>query len=249
MADARAISGRPRGPQQRHIRNYLLDWRFQLRYAAYFAGIAVVLSLALGSVLWVTSQRLVGTRWQLVERGRAVVAEGMKVSEVVEMNIVKDPVYAQDAELLKLFKEGDQQYAKRLTEEQAQLESDASALAEQSKMLWWVLVAALSAFVITVAVAGILVTHRVAGPVYKMKRQLNEVAAGKLRPPGSLRKGDELVDFFLAFDSMLRALRETRQGEIQALDRYLNQMQNDTNQPGLQELRLLKERMQASLDV
>jgi hypothetical protein len=40
-----------------------------------------------------------------------------------------------------------------------------------------------------------------------MKRQLREVGDGSLRRPGKLRRGDELVDFFEAFEDMIDRLR------------------------------------------
>ena len=73
------------GRHQRRLRNYLLDSKFQLKYAGYFVGIAVVLSLALGLILFRTSQELLRQSEQLVERGQAVVDEGRKVSEVVKI--------------------------------------------------------------------------------------------------------------------------------------------------------------------
>src|SRR5690606_26547962 len=61
---------------------------------------------------------------------------------------------------------------------------------------------------LTLGVTGIIVTHRMAGPAFKMKRLLREIAAGDLTPKPGLRKGDELQDLFAAYAEMLDALRE-----------------------------------------
>ena len=37
---------------QRRLRNYLLDARFQLKYTGYLVATAILLSVALGSLLW-----------------------------------------------------------------------------------------------------------------------------------------------------------------------------------------------------
>jgi methyl-accepting chemotaxis protein len=242
----------PAGPRtdrhQRRLRNYLLDRRFQLKYAGYFVGIALVLSLALGLVLWRTSQELLRQSEQVVERGQAVVKEGRKVSDVVRMNIVQDPVYGDDPALKAAFEEGDKKYAEQLINEQQQLEQQSLALARQHTAAAWVLVVALLLFVIFVGLAGIVVTHKVAGPVFKMKRQILEVADGQLRLPGRLRRGDELVDFFTAFDQMVRRLRDRQESEIALLEDAIATLEKKAASEDLEPLRQLRDEMRAALD-
>ncbi|HMJ13838.1 MAG TPA: HAMP domain-containing protein, partial [Polyangiaceae bacterium] len=92
------------GRHQRRLRNYLLDRHFQLKYSGFLVGTVVVLSVALGAILWRTSEAVirqsieaVGQGEQVVSLGREVVSESRKVSAVVQMNIVKDPVYSDNA--------------------------------------------------------------------------------------------------------------------------------------------------------
>src|SRR5688572_105973 len=98
------------GRHQRSIKNLLLDKKFQLKYTAYLMAIAFILSASLGFVLFRTSSKLVeqsarsaaqGT--QIVDLGKEVVDESKKVSAVVRMNIVKDPIYQDDPDLLAAF--------------------------------------------------------------------------------------------------------------------------------------------------
>jgi hypothetical protein len=72
--------------------------------------------------------------------------------------------------------------------------------------------------VVVIGFAGIIVTHKVAGPIYKMKRQIKAVADGHLAVPGNLRKGDELVDFFEGFRDMVINLRKRQEHEIALLE-------------------------------
>lgn len=238
----------PTGRQQRRMRNYLLDRRFQLKYSGYFVGIAALLSVALGVILWLTSQELLAQSQQLVERGQAVVTEGKKVSDVVRMNIVKDPDYGGDAELLKAFEEGDQEYTKELEAQQAQLAQQSAHLKTQHRTAAFVLTTTLVLFVFFVGIMGILVTHKVAGPIFKMKRQITEVAEGTLKLPSQLRKGDELVDFFNAFHTMVTSLRERQQKEIEVLERCITALDGRVEAQDLDPLRALLADMKAALE-
>ena len=49
---------------------------------------------------------------------------------------------------------------------------------------------------------GIVITHRIVGPVHKMKRLLRRVSTGRLAIEERLRKGDELEDLFDTFLQM-----------------------------------------------
>jgi hypothetical protein len=236
------------GRHQRRLRNYLLDSRFQLKYASYLVGIALVLSAALGLILWSTSQQLLRASEEVVARGQQVVAEGRKVSDVVRMNIVQDPEYGNDPALKAAFEEGDQKYTDKLKAEQNQLEAQSASLAKQRNTGAIVLLSALLLFVVFVALAGIVVTHKVAGPIYKMKRQILGVAEGSLKMPGKLRKGDELVEFFEAFESMVHSLRNRQEYEIGLLEKAIAGLEPKAAPDDLKELRELCADMKAALD-
>src|SRR5262249_34794179 len=110
------------------------------------------------------------------------------------------------------------------------------------------LVVLLALLVVGVGFAGIIVTHRVAGPIYKMKKQLRELGDGNYRVPFPLRKGDELVDFFEEFRSMVTQLRQRQEREIGLLDRAILNLQSKTTEDELKELRSLRDDMQSSLN-
>lgn len=250
------------GRQQRRFRNYLLDSHFQLKYAGYLVLIALVISACLGVFLWSTSrqvlaqsQKAVEQGEQVVARGREVVAESQKVSAVVQMNIVKDPVYGDNPALLEAFKADAAKQDERLKQQQKALEAQAAelkqqslAIASQQRTMFVGLCTALTALVLVIGLAGIVVTHRVAGPVFKMKRQLKEVGDGHLRVPSPLRRGDELVDFFEAFRDMVIHLRERQQSELDKLDNALAQLEGKASAEALEPLHALRAEMKAALD-
>jgi methyl-accepting chemotaxis protein len=250
------------GRHQRRLRNYLLDSHFQLKYTGYLVGIALLFTVSLGTVIWRTSETVIAQSRQavlqgeqVVARGREVLSESQKVSEVVKMNIVKDPVYSDNPALLDAFKSDAEKQDERLKSQQTALESQASALKQQSKDLadrqrtmYFTLFGALGLLVVLIGFAGIVVTHRVAGPIFKMKRQIRDVGEGKLTVPGKLRKGDELVDFFDAFETMVVNLRRRQEMEIEKLERAIASLEPKAEPGELEPLYDLRKQMKAALD-
>ncbi len=268
---------------QRSAKNYLLDRRFQLKYTAYLVGIAALISLALGFIILRTSSavleqnaRAVTLGLELVDQGRATVERGTqvveqsrKVSKVVAMNIAKE--YADDPELAKTFQEATSKDEKALNEEQARLEADAASIArqaeelrlqskeleEQQRALLVGIVVALLLLVVALGVAGIVVTHKVAGPIYKMKRLLKQVGEGQLVMRERLRKGDELVHFFETFEKMVNDLRRRQSSEIAKVDLILQRLEEaprsqrgnrEFDEDGVALLKKLRQEMQEQLD-
>jgi nitrogen fixation/metabolism regulation signal transduction histidine kinase len=96
---------------------------------------------------------------------------------------------------------------------------------------------------------GIFVTHKIAGPIFKMKQLLGQVGAGKLNFKGGLRKGDELVHFFEAFQHMVEQLRDRQMDEIKALDAAMAEAQaQGASEEALAKIKTLREDMQRAHD-
>ena len=62
----------------------------------------------------------------------------------------------------------------------------------------------------------LIMTHKVAGPLFKVSLYFDRLIAGRLAPVTALRKGDMLQDFFTEFAAMHNAVRE-RQGNDAAV--------------------------------
>jgi nitrogen fixation/metabolism regulation signal transduction histidine kinase len=240
---------------QRRAKNYLLDSNFQLKYAGILAGATLAVSVALGLLLFRTSSDVIAQGQKTVERGQLVIQQSRKVSQVVAMNIAKE--YKDDPELAKTFGEEVAKDELKLKEEQARLEHDASYLATQQKELLGGLVAILALLVAAMGAFGIVFTHKVAGPVFKMKRLLREVGAGKLVVREKLRKGDELQHFFETFEKMVEQLRDRQGAEIARVDRILEKLSDaplsargmkEFDDDGIEMLRQLRREMQDQLD-
>jgi nitrogen fixation/metabolism regulation signal transduction histidine kinase len=251
-----------RPKHQRHLRNLLLDPRFQLKYAGFLAGITAVLSITLGLMLWSTSKSLIGQSRSAVTKGEQAVAlghrltkESRKVSQVVQMNIVKDPMYGDNPELLEAFKADAKEKDDAVAAQQQELEDQARALTRQAadlenqqRTILYTLFSVLSLLVLAVGAAGIVITHKVAGPIFKMTRQIREVGEGSLAMPAPLRDGDELVDFFAAFATMVGSLRKHQKEEIAQLDEAIAELREDHEDAPVASLEKLRAEMEAALE-
>jgi hypothetical protein len=61
---------------------------------------------------------------------------------------------------------------------------------------------------------GVLVTHRIAGPVYRFEQWLGEIIAGRDPGPCRLRAGDELQELCQQLNEAVLALRAESEGAV-----------------------------------
>lgn len=95
--------------------------------------------------------------------------------------------------------------------------------------------------VISITAVGILITHRVAGPIFKVASHVQRVRENRLAPiPTSLRKGDELQDFYAAFRDMHQAIREREQQDVRVLTEAVDGLEGD-KQPDASRVQRLTE--------
>lgn len=80
------------------------------------------------------------------------------------------------------------------------------------------IIGGIAILVLSLGFTGIIVTHRVVGPAFKMKSLFRHVADGHLKLYGRLREGDELQDVFLEFERMIERLRANQRDEITQLE-------------------------------
>jgi nitrogen fixation/metabolism regulation signal transduction histidine kinase len=96
---------------------------------------------------------------------------------------------------------------------------------------------------------GIVVTHRLVGPAYRLKMLLREVRDGRLVVRGRLRKGDELQDIFEAFQEMILSLRAAQEQEIALLEAAIDRAkQAGVPQEAIADIESIRDRMRAALD-
>ncbi len=72
-------------------------------------------------------------------------------------------------------------------------------------------------FVLTLTVFAIFITHRIAGPMFALKRRMNEVASGMIHSkPLQFRKTDEFQDVAECFNKMMDKLQEAKKNKKEA---------------------------------
>jgi HAMP domain-containing protein len=102
---------------------------------------------------------------------------------------------------------------------------------------------------LALGLTGIVVTHRVVGPAYRMRRLFRHVAEGKIEITTGIRKGDELQELYHSFAQMVESLRDQRGEEIAQLEQTLIKMEAAGVQSAYTtELRAVLERIRKTVD-
>lgn len=220
------------GSYKRSVRNYLLDSRFQLKYSGFLVAVALVISGVLGTVVYSTTTAMVGESQKVIE-------ESKKVSEVSRMNI-KD-LAADSPELLAEFNKEADEHDQMIANQQATLIHRQAVLIES-------VVGGLTLMVVLIGLLGIYVTHKIAGPVYKMKRLLGQVGQGNLHVEARLRKGDELRDFFEAFTKMVANLRTLEKQQLDYVDKAIDAVDRGAKDEAKASLAKVRDAMRTALE-
>jgi hypothetical protein len=220
------------GAHKRSVRNYLLDSHFQLKSAGLLVIVAVAISGVMGVVLYETTVAV-------VTESSALVDESKKVSEVSRMNI-KD-LASDSPELMTEFNREADAHDKVMAEQQALL------IHRQQRMIGS-LVGGLALMVVLIGLLGIYITHKVAGPVYKMTRLLKQVGEGNLHVDARLRKGDELRAFFETFTHMVGGLRDIEKRQLAEIDGALAALDAGSKDEAVVALRRLRDAIAIALE-
>lgn len=246
---------------KRSAKNYLLDRSFQLKYAGWLSGMTLAVSMVLGVVLYWQTDKTAAIGNEAVQVGQEANKAGKDA--VLQSQALNDKLendakasYGDNPALLAAIKDANKAEsdkitarAKLLADSETKLVQKQDAIARQRVLLLATLGSALLLLVIIVGLAGIVITHKVAGPIFKMKRLLKEVGDGKLVVPGRLRKGDELVEFFDVFATMVEKLRIRQEREIDILDAAIAQAKaNNSGANVVEKLESLRQHMQSDLD-
>ncbi len=72
-------------------------------------------------------------------------------------------------------------------------------------------------FLVVIFVFNIVITHRTAGPMFKMGRYMDEVRECKFTEVWNLRKGDQLVDLYGRFQAMHKAIKARELEDVEIL--------------------------------
>jgi hypothetical protein len=98
-------------------------------------------------------------------------------------------------------------------------DSIARALAAEDRGRIVLVAVALALVLVCLLAAAVVITHRIAGPAFVLKRTCRQIADGSLARPRPLRDHDLLVDLAEAVGAMVDALRGREAADREALAR------------------------------
>lgn len=233
---------------RRRKQSYLLDPRFQLKWTGFLVSIVLLVMTALGIVIAITADAAADTARLAVEQAKKA-SEESKANSIlarrsVELAAPDNPILAQV--MNESLAEVDQKEADNL----AEVERRRAEVESGRRRIRVLLGSAGVALLVLLLVMGIVITHRIVGPVHKMKRLLRRVSTGRLSIDERLRKGDELEDLFDTFLQMTYSLRAIQRARLATLDGTLKRAEAAAGTPPevLEGLRALRAQMVLGLE-
>jgi HAMP domain-containing protein len=241
------MSSAPQDSKKRKWRNFLLEPRFQLKFTVYLVAVSVVLAALLGGFLFQNTQALLDEASAAVEARSHAAEVSHELSNATLsnelVNRMGDPVF------VSRLQAASREIDARFEAERAAVVAQRSELVRRQKLMWLVLGGSLLGLLVLIALVSIVLTHRVAGPLMRIRRMVNEVSAGQLRPPPyGLREKDELKDIFDATRGMIHVLRKQQEDDVLVLSHALERAkQQGLTGEWLEDLKALESRIRARL--
>jgi methyl-accepting chemotaxis protein len=100
----------------------------------------------------------------------------------------------------------------------------------EDRVLVYKMIAAGVGLVVILSLYLILMTHKVAGPLYKTSIYFDRMAQGRLSVVTPLRRGDMLQDFFEKFKDMHDVVRQRAIDDVDAMEKALAALRESRNQ-------------------
>jgi nitrogen fixation/metabolism regulation signal transduction histidine kinase len=196
--------------------SYLVDRSIQLKYSGILVALTLVVAAPLGFLLLRDIQDAIRMGNEASDAGKTAIGQVTILNRRLETEAMLR--YKDDPAALEAAKRANE-IARRDAEDIARrIETQRTALQQKSVTLAWAVGGGLTLLVILVGIGGIFLTHKVAGPVYRMRQMFRDLGEGKFSPYRPLRKGDELQEFFSEFSELIEKLRDRQKTEIVRLD-------------------------------
>jgi hypothetical protein len=296
----------PQPPPKRHLKNFLLDKKFQLTYALIMVGVAMVATGILIALIWIqanAANRVAERQFedtknmheaQSAEMMKLFKNQSAKTQEVFtqESNETKEVFKKKTKQatdvlallqtqeefkdmadtMLKEIQQDDakviQEHAKQIKNKEELLKKEIDALGEKKKAQIKAAkekldhdnaeAAALRAkndlrikigviafsvlFVIILFLYTIVLTHKVAGPLFKISRYLDRMTANDLGPVWPLRKGDQLQEFYGHFERAHDSVADRCKKDVEILAGVIEALPDGAAKDALVALKSDKER-------
>ena len=229
-------------PPPRHKRTYLINPRFQLKYTAWLVGAVLTVMIVLGVIIGRTASDAAGYAQIAVAEAESAMAESRANSELAHQNVILGA--ADNPELVKMLDDANAEADKKVERDLQAVRDKKIEIERQRTRLIALLVGSGALIGFILGVMGIFITHRVVGPVHKLKRLLRQVGTGRMAVRERLRHGDELSDLFDTFLQMTYSLKALQTSRVATLDATIRDAESSGAAPEvMQGLRALRAQM------
>jgi nitrogen fixation/metabolism regulation signal transduction histidine kinase len=203
----------------RRTKHYLLDPRFQLKWTGYLVVVVLAVMTALGFFI----ARLASRTWDTAQVAVTQAENAYNESKTNNILARSAVVLAQpdDAALAEVMNESLDEVDAQAEKNLADVRRLQQEIGRDRRSLQLLLGSAGLALLLVLTLMGIVITHRIVGPVHKLKRLLRRVSTGRLVVDERLRSGDELEDLFETFLQMTYSLRAMQNARVATLDATL----------------------------
>jgi nitrogen fixation/metabolism regulation signal transduction histidine kinase len=181
--------------------------------------VVVLVMTALGLVIGRTAAHASDTAILAVEQAEKATEESRTNSALAKQSVLL--AAPDNAALATVMDESLGELDAKVEKNLADVRARQREIAADRRNLQLLLVVAGLSLVVMLFGMGIVITHRIVGPVHKMKRLLRRVSTGRLIVDERLRKGDELEDLFDTFLQMTYSLRAMQTARLATLDAAL----------------------------
>ena len=100
-------------------------------------------------------------------------------------------------------------------------ETQIASLHSRRQLILWLLLMSGMVLGIGLFIGGIMMTHKVAGPLFKIGKYLDELRGGNFSTVYPLRKGDKLEEFYQQFTSAYSAVETMQKQDVEVCKRLL----------------------------
>jgi nitrogen fixation/metabolism regulation signal transduction histidine kinase len=233
-------------PAKRRLRNFLLDPKFQLKYVGMLCGVAALLTASLSAVVLRNASEARAQATAAVAQAERASRESRTSAQVVHTSAMMTA--GDNPELIAQIHADLRRAESELSAKLADARRTRDAIDANYRTTRWTLLVGGVLLVLLLGASGIVITHRLVGPVFKLKRLLRRVGAGRLEMHEGLRKNDELEDLFAAFLAMVASLRASREEQLAHLDAAISEADAaEVPARATEKLRMLRNQLRASL--
>jgi len=208
----------------RRSNKYLLDPRFQVKWTSYLVVVVLLVMAGLGVVIARIAGRASDTAGVAVTQAEKAYEESRSNSILAKKSV--ELAAPESAALKGLMDDGIAEIEAQSAKNVADVKRLRADIDRDRTNLQLLLGGAGLVLVLLLCVMGVVITHRIVGPVHKMKRLLRRVSTGRLVIDERLRKGDELEELFDTFLQMTYSLRAIQSARLATLDGTLKKAED-----------------------